>query len=811
MSSKQLNPTFEEVLSDPRLFDGLNEYLELQCAGENLDFLRQVGIYSRLDASKKNREKMAEAIVWNFIVPGAPAEINISSSGRVALQDILFEYRASGEERDPPLNEKTFDESEAEVRTLIMPLFNAWIASGPDVLKEVKSVAVPQRPPTFHSSISNEVLSRLLREYIKERCPKELPELDFCMEALALDSKDESSEKDAEDTARDIVKKYEKKVHVDYEPGAFLGGVASAANKLEQEFQDGSKAGYTEWIASRQWTTAPSDYVRTMVCHSKGPDGKDEAPSFAETLANKSLRTVCAGLLKGCAYEQEFAFLSDAVDFADTCASAGDSKSDRTELKEKAAKLHEKYFSSESRLLKMLPDTMRKSFSHDVKSSKMCTKAFYAPGAFFYRRAVRTWFRGFSALQLWAFCDYENTSPKSQLIESMFDEKLLADVKLPPILPIADDVMANSRLMADFRSYVSTKGNDLMVFMLLEATRNHINTTKDKSKESARSIIQTCKDCYKAIVHLKSFVVEVEKLLDEEGRSTVGSHLFVGFQTKIMEETFLRYYSFWLRECKKNFSDNWTPAKEIIFPHLFRLSEAEENFSEAASKAMLISLHYASEDDFEQNEEDTELLRLEESTQGSLEPGSPMFRRPNAPGVPAYAGFAGSQANSTDGTEAHSVASSRFALSVVTTASVPGQPKGSNITLFPGIPTIEETLQSNNLRQLFSRTFLYLRLTPSEEELWNALNDFHQRFSTVRDEEILEKQTEMREAALKIIQKYGSYLRGASLLESRLERKCFVSASFFIDEEISLYRKRHATYERFLAKRGWTTFPQNII
>lgn len=123
--------------------------------------------------------------------------------------------------------------------------------------------------------------------------------------------------------------------------------------------------------------------------------------------------------------------------------------------------------------------------------------------------------------------------------------------------------------------------------------------------------------------------------------------------------------------------------------------------------------------------------------------------------------------------------------------------------LLQTIPTLEDTMESCHLRNVFATRYLTLRCNDDEEALWRALDTFHSRYARVPDDQILAAQDEMRRAAQDIVAAHAQHFRDPALLTARLADGCFVSGAFFRKEELRIYRRHYCSYVTLLEKKGW--------
>ena len=123
--------------------------------------------------------------------------------------------------------------------------------------------------------------------------------------------------------------------------------------------------------------------------------------------------------------------------------------------------------------------------------------------------------------------------------------------------------------------------------------------------------------------------------------------------------------------------------------------------------------------------------------------------------------------------------------------------------LLQTIPTLEDTMESCHLRNVFATRYLTLRCNDDEEALWRTLDTFHSRYARVPDDEILAAQDEMRRAAQDIVAAHAAHFRDPALLAKRLADGGFVSGAFFRKEELRIYRRHYCSYVTLLEKKGW--------
>ena len=126
--------------------------------------------------------------------------------------------------------------------------------------------------------------------------------------------------------------------------------------------------------------------------------------------------------------------------------------------------------------------------------------------------------------------------------------------------------------------------------------------------------------------------------------------------------------------------------------------------------------------------------------------------------------------------------------------------KHVNMTL--RAPTLDETLNSTYLREMFGTTFLSEQLLDDEFELWEALTQFFARYHTLRNTELKDQQLDLVRDAKSILEKYGELLRHADALTKDLASP-LITANFFHQEEVAIYSRFHQSYQQLLIEQGF--------
>jgi len=119
------------------------------------------------------------------------------------------------------------------------------------------------------------------------------------------------------------------------------------------------------------------------------------------------------------------------------------------------------------------------------------------------------------------------------------------------------------------------------------------------------------------------------------------------------------------------------------------------------------------------------------------------------------------------------------------------------------VPTVVDTLTSAHLRRLFFATFLDFRLGDDEKALWNSLSKFQADFVAFTDAAVVEHQSSIREAAMKVLDDNPSIPNHDELVSVIKESKYNITSRFFFDAETKLYGAFHNSYQSFLVNNQW--------
>lgn len=117
-------------------------------------------------------------------------------------------------------------------------------------------------------------------------------------------------------------------------------------------------------------------------------------------------------------------------------------------------------------------------------------------------------------------------------------------------------------------------------------------------------------------------------------------------------------------------------------------------------------------------------------------------------------------------------------------------------------PTLDETLGSTYLREMFGTTFLAEQLLDDEFEMWEALTQFYARYHVLRDTELKDQQLDLVRDAKSILEKYGELLRHTDALTKDLASP-LITANFFHQEEVAIYSRFYQSYQQLLIEQGF--------
>jgi len=114
------------------------------------------------------------------------------------------------------------------------------------------------------------------------------------------------------------------------------------------------------------------------------------------------------------------------------------------------------------------------------------------------------------------------------------------------------------------------------------------------------------------------------------------------------------------------------------------------------------------------------------------------------------------------------------------------------------IPTLSDTLVCARLRRHFYTTFLESRLGNDEKKLWTALSEFQEAYQSLSDEEVCQRQKDIRDAAMTILKNNSSIPDRDNLMDIIEKEKYNVSSKFFLGVEMKIYQDLHKSYQSFL-------------
>lgn len=152
-------PTLDETLASGVLLRLFLQHMRRAQAPECLLFLKQAALFARLARPPAELQRAAVHILWTYVVPGAPLEVNISAGVRAPLVRVLWD-RAAAAAATPRL----FDAAAGEVRTLIAPHYRAWLLRGQ--WAGVRYTKTP--PPSFNQVIEQDMLCARLKAFLAQ-------------------------------------------------------------------------------------------------------------------------------------------------------------------------------------------------------------------------------------------------------------------------------------------------------------------------------------------------------------------------------------------------------------------------------------------------------------------------------------------------------------------------------------------------------------------------------------------------------------------------------------------------------------------
>jgi len=810
-------PTLDETLFDIRLYLMFNNYMVSQQLGGNLQFLKQARLFRMLRMPREVIVQQAVQIIWTYFSDCAPSPVFVSPETKKNLMEMALDPEA-----EVGIDKDMFSVAFEQVYNVVVPHFRNWLST-----KEWREAIPFHRlaPPTFSIVLSSKALRFLFNKYLKaqvehggdESSARAYHMWKFCLmandfregklthlshlepkkkkkskddestdvptEKEKSASKEEVSEKpiDPEEYAKRIYKKYKRHISLMYDgsiPHAVF--VVRALDQVIEEFDRSTL--FQRWLALKQYYGV--DFQAKVVHQTLTPEGFVEPPTLAGAMTSGMLPfflVLTAGTEAGANLE----FLVDVLRFrrvydngstssASGTGTGGSGSGSQKDMVEEARRIFTKYLDSgimycDPELVEEVHSTLKK------KSGKgMSCRIFRKCGAFIYQRSEHTWCREARATIAWANKSYDNNSKSARAVEEEFSMSVLPEGIDLHILPTIDDAYANRVLLDDYKQAAGPE-----VCSALERYRDlymeYFTLPVNQRKKQVEKLVGVFGE-------LATFFPEIQPMhnvlvKETSKRERVSDSVLVFALVAIVRAGSKIYYPKWLVERASFWKKaEWTPVKTVMFSDLSSVVGAQvidKKIREEALKGKSGIARYMA------------IRQVKKQSSGSIHANS----------------VKGSGSSSTVFTtiKASSLMSRSEADAKKLKESSPLKVSSSDMV----IPTIVETLSSSYLRRYFDNTFLCGFISSAEHQLWESLQQFFEKYSTMDSKNLFESQDEMRKTIGEICDKFKHLLKNADELKQSAEKDKVIFPQFFREVEIELYTEAHGKFEKVLLEKGW--------
>lgn len=526
----------------------------------------------------------------------------------------------------------------------------------------------------------------------------------------------------------------------------------------------------------------------------------------------------------------------------------------RAKLVEEARAIFQKYLDGAKPLVSVHPKLVSqlKSQLFGFRSkSKFDPEQFWRVGAYVFRRVEKTWFRELQSTYVWALKEYDNHCIISEYINRAVNAQSFEGIPLN-IVPLPDDVVENKNLFDSFLEVMPADRREALT-ALLGLMERYRKKPADARCEYAKKVLDAAKKFDTDNGRITKAAAAVTAVLNEFKGAELSTDLLAFLKHITLECVFAVYYPQWVAAHKaEEFNAmEWKPAAFVTFSQLLtivaipdiismddqRTSAVKRSFfskmfvgrkTKLAKNAPVVSQTPAvasgaqmaaalqctgdahpgtsgAADTHEQSSlRDAHTpLGLEDST--SELPAMMGVSSSELPAVDVSAGKDGARdaaavpaGGSVAGRDEHA----RVREPMATRALAPVELTVKHVNMTLRAPTLDETLASTYLREMFGTTFLSEQLLDDEFELWEALTQFYGRYHMLRDTELKDQQLDLVRDAKSILEKYGELLRHTDALTKDLASP-LITANFFYQEEVAIYSRFHQSYQQLLIEQGF--------
>jgi len=827
-SAKDEPPTLDETLFDMSLFKLFMAYMKSHQGIPNLNFLKQVRLLRIFNARRDVWVSQAIKLIWTFVAETAPMPITCSEEVKKKLINMSWDPDA-----ELTLDKDSFSVAFGEVYNTVVPHFRNWIST------EEWREAVPFQhiaPPTFSVVLASSTLRVLFNKFLKSQLGSDSDGTasriyhlwKFCI--IANDFRDgkynhsahiegkkkkgeadggdgdkseksEKSEKpedggkiNPEEYAKRLYKKYKHQVSLPYDGSIpYAVYIIRALDHAIEEFDRSTL--FAKWVGLKQYQGV--DYQAKIVHQTLDADGYVEPPTCAGSICSSMLPFILI-LLSGTEKGLNLQFMVDVLKFHRTYAnfekseksttasssvhesqtqSSTETESSRKDMVEEARRIYAKFLESgemycDPRLVEEVRAALSKSGGKGVTPSM-----FRKCGAFIYQHSEHSWGRETRATIGWTNKSYDNRGRAARAVEEEFSMKVLPEGIDLQLVPNIDDVLNCPELAQDFGEFC---GKQVAVAFAdwQKAYAEYFQAPINHRRPILLRLVDAFAECVACYPHLQP----IQDLFEREvkKRERVSDSVLVYYTAAGIRATAQKYLLRWLVEHSMKWKTaQWTPVQNIVFSDLtltYGMGTVERTIEEEALKGKSgLSKYLAKRQVKKQSVSHVRTSPAKDL--GGL--SKTVFATGSAMDMMKFGKDFGKSGGATD-TDA--IAADRFVITV---------------------PSLADTLSAPFMRNFFENSYLISVLSASEIPLWQDLNTFFCKYSTMSSEDVMEAQNEMRKEAERICTKYETILKNVSQIRERLAKQKVIFPQFFRSYEMELYAEVHSQFEKVLQESGW--------
>jgi len=463
-------------------------------------------------------------------------------------------------------------------------------------------------------------------------------------------------------------------------------------------------------------------------------------------------------------------------------------------------------------------------------TGRMTHTLFQTAGAWVYNRIWNSWMREVNSMILWADHDFDNNSVAAQEMELIFNISVinsnpaLANENLN-LVPHPDDILGNPKLMESFMKFVPQSEFTNACFKFMGASKEIITAPP----EAQQKLIGLLVDLFKVIAvdspELKLILMDIEAQI-REYKEAFNPMSFSIPAFVIAQMILTKYYAAWIKKCKDAYKNGgWVPVPRLTFVSNNAIpgtswipsvgiqtdvtTKSMPPSSSGTKKKWSLFGKHRSTASYSEASAPTPIAGKKSSSGTLSAPHSPgtklIVTEPKEEGLPVVKLEVSTGSSAPDDDSESSASSSNSSTEQRRSRSfrVPGSLAKSVPVFRMEVPTICETLTSAHLRRLFYSTFLEFRLGNDEKELWATLSKFQATYLSLTDEDIAQRQKDIRDAAMTILKNNPRIPDHDNLIAVIEKGEYSISSKFFLDAEMKMYEAFHNSYQSFLSNNQW--------